>query len=536
MKKSTLRLLAVLAVASALVLLPTPPRLSATSSGTPALPGTTVAPATGSTSALYQKDETVYALLGPNGAVQSIEVVNRLYGEPGLWIDPGVYASVVNLSSGAATVLMPDSVHMESPDGENLYYQGTMASSVPLPFLVKINYALDRVPVTASELAGTSGEVAITIAISPNPDADAAFQDRFVLQTNLSLDLQHARNIVSPGATRMTAGRSSILAYTLLPGQSAVYKLSFTALDFRMSAITMTALPMQDGSAGMSELTGGLDSLRGGAAGLAGAGVELSEGLAALSAGLVSLDNGLLATSNGLAALSGGMAAGLAGGETLASQTAAIASGAAALAPALSALATQSEQLSNGYAQLTGTLSSLTVPAEQQAILAISLAQLGELNAGLQATVSGLQSIDAQFTPLAAGIAQLAAGMTDYNAGLGEVNGGLTDAATGIRTLSDAAASIAGNASGLPGGAATIAAGQQSLADGLSTLQSAVGRLIGGSDTPLTSFAAPGRFSPNSLQFLLHTPAIEAATAVPDAPKEDLDEAGFIEKLVALFR
>ncbi len=524
---------AALAVAAVLLLLPFSPSRPA-SAGTTAQP--MAASAAPGVSAAFQKDETVYGLLAPDGAVRRIEVVNHLSGAPGTWIDPGVYATVESLTAGVTPILADGQVRIESADGMDRYYQGTLQTDTPLPYLVGIAYRLDGKPVDAGSLSGADGPVDITMSVSPNPAAARPFRDRLVLQASVTLDMQYARDIRSDDAARMIAGRSAILSFTLLPGQSAEWTISFTAVDFRMSPITMTALLPNTGTAGLSDLVDGLDELRSGATSMAGAGSSLADGLTALSGGLAALDNGLADASAGLTALADGASAVQGGGRQLAGEAATLTAGMASLESAIASLATQGAQLSSGYGQLAGVLSTLTVPPEQVPVLSAGLEQLAQLNQGLQATVQGLESIRTHYAELSGGVVAMAAGLSGLSDGWASASDGLAGTDAGIRQLAAAAARIAAEAAALPDGAQQLADGQQALADALATLNGEVGRLTGVSDSALPSFAAPDGTAPRSVQFLLHTPELSPPAAVSDDPAPQDGGSGFFKKLMDLFK
>ena len=88
----------------------------------------------------------------------------------------------------------------------------------------------------------------------------------------------------------------------------------------------------------------------------------------------------------------------------------------------------------------------------------------------------------------------------------------------------------------LPKGATDLAAGQRSLADALVSLQTETDRLMGGTDTALRSFAAPGKIVPRSVQFVLHTTEIAPAATDGTTPADTTENPGFFQRLIHLFQ
>lgn len=491
--------------------------------------------AASASSTAFLKDETVYAMLAPDGSVRRIEVVNRLSGKPGTWIDPGAYTAVETLTAGIVPLLGDSRVTVVSTDGADVYYQGTMDPAAVLPFRIEVGYTLDGKPVSAEQLSGADGAAVIRLSVRPDPGS-AVPAGQLVCQAAVTLDMRHAHDIRAEGATRMVAGRSCVLSFTLLPGREAEWTVSFTASAFRMDAITLTALPLDPASTGTAGMAGGIAEMRDGAEELADAGETLAEGLAGLTDGLATLDQGIADAASGIRALADGIAALQAGGSTLAEQTAALSAGMEALEPALLALGTQSGQLAEGYTQLSGTLASLTVPVEQSAVLAACLAQMDGLNEGLSAAAAGLGTIGTQYTALSDGLSALAGGTAGLSGGITETGTGAEAAADGIAALAAGSGLLAEDSGALPDGAAGLAEGQRALAEALDTLKTEVDATLGDADAVIPSFAAPAGPAPHSLQFLFQIPAIDPPAPAP-VPAEDVDkDTGYIKRLLDLFR
>ena len=284
-----------------------------------------------------QKDETVYVSLALSGEVERIEVVNRLYGMAGTWIEPDPYLTLESLTDGIQPVREPGKMRVECPEGVDVYLQGTLDPATPLPFGVEITWLLDGEPVPADQLAGASGNMGLRLSVTPGPESMREWTARLLLQATVTLDLRTAQDIRADGAARLVAGSSYTLSYSL-PGSlltpdegvasaatgdpaaslGALWEISFTGVEFQMPAITLTAMPLSSDLLGMGGLTGGLKELQEGAAALAESSTALSGGLDALQTsmgpgaatmGLPELAAGAQALSQGQQALADGLAA-----------------------------------------------------------------------------------------------------------------------------------------------------------------------------------------------------------------------------------
>ena len=192
------------------------------------------------------KEEVVYAKLDPSGQVQRLYTVNHFGGTAGRTItDYGDYTAVRNMTTtdpiayadGAAT-LTP------SADGD-LYYEGTMDPSTPLPWLIQIHYILDGTEIDPAALAGRSGALIIRINVQPNPACQGDWFDQYALQTTVTLDTASASNIRAAGGTIASVGSQRQIIFTLLPGQTSEVEVAADVTNFSMPAITLNGIQLQ---------------------------------------------------------------------------------------------------------------------------------------------------------------------------------------------------------------------------------------------------------------------------------------------------
>jgi hypothetical protein len=206
----------------------------------------------------------------------------------------------------------------------------------------------------------------LRITVTPGSASMQAWTARLLLQATITLDLHTARDIRADGATRLVAGSSCTLSYSLPgsllspdaggaattstdPGTSlgTTWDISFTGTGFSMPAITLTALPLRTDLLGTGGLTDGLDELRQGADELAASGSALAGGLDAAQAGMEASGMGPVAAAAGLPELA-------AGAEALAQGQQELAAGLTALQEQLDRMAGNEDIPLRSYASPDG--------------------------------------------------------------------------------------------------------------------------------------------------------------------------------------
>ena len=258
-------------------------------------------------SALYTKNENVYASLAVDGTASEAYVINHFSVEnAGRIVDYGRYGEIKNLSTLNNLKKENNRIDFKVDTGE-FYYQGQM-KNVELPWKFAISYKLDGKPVTADELAGRSGKLEIVFETTKNNKADEIFYDNYLMQVSVNMDSEKVKNIIADGATIADAGANRQISFTALPGSDAEFIIKADATDFTMSGFSIAAVPysmnidmdqfnMNDFSGQISELTDAVDKLNDGASGL-------SEGMDKLCAGNEALLDGSKEIQQGLDTLS----------------------------------------------------------------------------------------------------------------------------------------------------------------------------------------------------------------------------------------
>ncbi len=293
--------------------------------------------------AVKNKEEVVYASLSADGNVNAVYAVNHFdVAAAGGVTDYGRYASVVNLTNTGAIASDGETVSFEAEEGQ-FYYQGNMASA-ELPWLLDISYNLDGINTAPQELAGKSGSVTIHITTKPNEKSNPVFYDNYLLQISVTLDTEKCGDINAPEATIASAGKNTIVTYTVMPQKNADISISASVEDFTMAGIQISGMPFainiatpetddmlsdfEKLSDAISDLNDGVGDLNDGVADLYGGAQRLEDGSAGIKNGLLQLRNNsgqLVAASSqintALSQISSSLSGALSGGMDFGSLT-----------------------------------------------------------------------------------------------------------------------------------------------------------------------------------------------------------------------
>ncbi len=331
----------------------------------------------GQSAAVRNKEEVVYATLAADGDVSAVYAVNHFeIAAAGDVTDYGRYSSVVNLTNTGAITNNGESVSFQAEEG-NFYYQGNMASA-ELPWLFDISYDLDGTKTAPRDIAGKSGNITIHIATEPNENIDPAFYDHYLLQISVTLDTDKCGDIKAPGATLASAGKNTVVTYTVMPEKDADFSLTASVNDFTMAGIQITGMPLS-----MNIETPDTDDMLGDFEKLSGAISDLNDGVGDLADGAADLTEGAQGLENGSAGIKSGLA-----------------------------------QLRDNSGQLVTASSQINT----------ALSQISSLLSG---ALSGGADFD-DLTQLPQALGQLSAGLTDISGGLTELKNGFASAYTAL--------------------------------------------------------------------------------------------------------
>jgi X-X-X-Leu-X-X-Gly heptad repeat protein len=480
---------------------------------------------------IEDRQEVIYGLLDASGAARAGYVVNHLLVRGGGTLsDEGDYRSVRNLTSTAALTL--DGRQISGlVDAGDFYYEGGLGT-VQLPWLISVAYTLDGKTVEPAELAGSSGRLSVHIKTEPNAAVNSVFFENYLLQVQLTLEGDKARDVSAPDATVASAGANQQVAFTVLPDRTGDLRLEAQVSDFEMPGIQISALPfsmvfdvpsademitdmetLADAigqlNDGVQQLSDGVRSMESGASALASGSNDLNEGLALLSRNSASLTTASSQVDGALKLI----VEQLEGGAVDPAQIEQLIGGLRQLAAGLYSGDAAQPGLAEGLAQMQGGIGSATVgldstiaglaPTSDQAALGALVGELGALSAGSQLTVqsllntntqafyvqgawygpSGNDGVKAGLEGVSAGLGQ-AVGSCQYMAGqLNAIAGGLEAGLGGLAGLGPLTAALQELSSGysdFDAGLAAYANGVDTLARNYESFNSGLARLLSG--------------------------------------------------------
>lgn len=311
------------------------------------------------------KEETVYVLANADGTARKI-IVSDWLKNPGGETSLGDYTDLNDVScvKGDTSYTMgSDGARIWDAQSGDVYYQGT--SDRQLPVEVTVRYTLDGQPISAEDLVGKSGKVAIRYDYQNTLTTEATIDGKtetihvpFAVLTGMILDNDHFRNIEVTNGKLVNDGDHTVVAGVALPGLSddldldreklnlpEYVEITADAEDFTLSNTVTLASSGLFGSVDVDD-TSGLDDLTDALSQLTDAMTQLMDGSSALYDGL----NTLLDKSGDL----------ISGIDQLAAGSAQLSAGASSLKDGASTLASGASSLKDGASQLKSGLDTLT--------------------------------------------------------------------------------------------------------------------------------------------------------------------------------
>ena len=310
-------------------------------------------PAVAASKPAFSKDETVYAVLEPNGDVRSTTVSEHLYNAGGLSsvTDRTTLTDIVNTESDAEFTQNGESLRWDTDDTD-VYYKGNTDKQLPLA--AAVTYTLDGVEKPLEELLGQSGHLVVTVKLTNQTAEKLTVDGRertivtpFVAAVGIILG-QDAANVNAEHGLLESAAKSSVAAFVTLPGVrealDGLLPSSVSALeDYLQDAVTveadvenLTAPQILIASAASAEalgqgdvfdfgdvstLTDGITQLNDAMQQLLSGAAQLVDGAGQLASGSVQLLDGANQLDSGLGQLVEGL-------DTLTSNNAALTAGA----------------------------------------------------------------------------------------------------------------------------------------------------------------------------------------------------------------
>ena len=301
----------------------------------------------------FSKDETVYAVMAPDGSVTSTTVSAHLYNAAGLSgvTDRSTLTDIVNTESDAAFTQNGDSLTWDTTDTD-VYYKGN--TSRALPVSAAVTYTLDGETAPLENLLDKSGHLTIRIDLTNNETgtvtvngAERTVVTPFITAVGVVLG-EDASNVTLEHGLLESAAKSTVAAFVTLPGVrgalSGLLPDSFSAAeDYLQDSVTveadvenLSAPQILLASAASAEALGqdnvfdlsSINSLTDGISQLNDAMQQLLSGASQLVDGVAQLDSGAVALLDGASQLNRGLDQLTDGLDTLTSNNAALTAGA----------------------------------------------------------------------------------------------------------------------------------------------------------------------------------------------------------------
>lgn len=430
------------------------------------------------------KDENVYAILGHNGEVNNIYVVNSFESDTeASFTDYGDYNSLRNLSNTNELQVQDGKITSTVPKGR-FYYQGDFVSK-ELPWNIEIDYKLDNKEIKPEDLIGKSGKVEISIDVTKNEKVKDVFFNNYTLQISTSLDGKKFSDIMAEGATIANAGNNKSINFSLLPGDEKTFMIKADVENFELNPIQFNGvlLAMDINLEGTDTMTEDV--------------VKLSDGISKLNDGAEKLKDGSENYYKGL--------------NSLAGNTGKITSSSTAIGSAISDTSKGLAELLKSTAQLNELATAMLKSTDPQT-QALAKGYLSQAKA-LEQISAGLTSLSGQYTQFDAGVGQLAGGINSLNNGYKELNSGISKLSEGTKELSD-------NTSGMD-----------------TKIQNKIDSMVSDfshKDFKPVSFVSPDNKNIGAVQFAIRTDALKIPEAAATV-EEEKAPLTFWQKLLNLF-
>lgn len=352
---------------------------------------------------LPNKEEVVYGRMNFDGSMDSLFVVNAFdVFEKTTLEDYGSYLNVVNTTTAQTIDFDGLKATIKDVDKGRFFYQGQLPASAQLPWLITFQYQLDGKPISAADLAGASGQLALQIDVKQNKNVNPIYFNNYLLTITLNLNSNMMTNLVAKDATIANAGDEKTIVFTGLPKKEATYQLSAKVTDFKMKGVQIAALPfnMALDLPDISQFTKGISDLQYGISQINFGATQLASGINQLNQNGSKLNSGANELSDGANQLKEGMNKSASGSAQFVAGLGQYTDGVNQASLGAKELVNGSSQIKDGINLLSTSLnqnaSLLNVTPEQQALINASITALQSLKTFLQDDFMA-----AKFLPLA---------------------------------------------------------------------------------------------------------------------------------------
>ncbi len=517
--------------------------------------------ATGNSSSQGAKNETVYVNLHGDGSVSEINVVNSFSGFAGDIVDFGDYEEIINLTNTQKPEVVDDQITFAAAKQNPFYYQGKMRKQ-ELPWQFRFNYELDGQEIESSSLTGAEGQLKITIDVEQNKKAVQYFQDNYLLQITVPLNMKQVSDVTAPAAAKIVAGQTLTLSFNLLPGETGSFVIEADVQNFEMRAIEIAALKSNftldsvgDIEDGFNEMSGGMKEIISGTTQLKTGMGELNEGVNSLHKGIVELSSGQSKLLEGMDNYRFGLSKFNGGLPVLRGYSSEIKNG-------LDGAVAGSEGFLAGYVSIEAGLSEFLTNKEQLAQLAhslsesadestriLALAMIAQLQ-GIEGLAEGMAKSNEGYALYTEGIGALAQQYGEFDKGIEEVTSsgeglkagfdgiyeGTLELQKGFEGLGAGAGRLNNETAKIPTNVQKMIDGQKEMDNGITEARNRIEELTTPAESDETvSFVAPGKAFPDSVQFIIRTPYLEENSETPVSADEEKESKNIWQRFTSLF-
>ncbi|MGN0240403.1 MAG: hypothetical protein ACI4CS_01835, partial [Candidatus Weimeria sp.] len=467
------------------------------------------------------KEENVYANLEEDGSVRGIYVVNSYDLDSDTEIvDYGDYSSVKNLSSDEKINVSGDKITVAAEKGK-FYYQGNLTTK-DLPWNITLHYYLDGKEVEASDLAGASGRLKITIGVSENSSVDSDFYDNYLLQAKVVLDTDKCSDITADGATVGNEGSDKDLVYNFFGSDSKEVEIDADVKDFEMDSITFTGVPLSlsidKDDLDLSDLYDKADSISSASEKLSDGADKLSSSVEKYTDGVSSAADGSAKLESGLSGLDSGISRLSSGASDLYSGTKKYTDSVSTYTKSVDSYVSGVEQIYTSVSQSAEKLKALSQSDDPQTAAAARaqyqsleslLSSLKKLTANDSALTSAGDSLDSASGSLLSGASEVKSGAGSVSDGISEVKSGAGSLTDGLNTLDKSGSELDSGAESLASGAEKFSSKTSGLSDKVDEKTDELISKLSGSDYKPESFVSTENTDVSRVQFVMKTDAVE---------------------------
>ncbi len=464
------------------------------------------------------KSETVYFMLGNDGALEKTVVVNAFSEHGDEIVDYGDYINVENLSSLSGFSGDGEKLSFK-PDSDDVFYYRGELEDAESPWVIELSYTLDGKEVKPEELAGATGLLKMKVLVKPASMND--FVNNYAIQMQGAF-INGVSEIMADGASVMAIGSQYQVGSIVLPKKEKEFLITAQVDGLELGAFTFTAVATEfDGEFDAEGIKDGVE--------------KLSDGSMEVLNGIAGLQEGIQQTDGGLSSIAGASSQLMQAANGLKQGAEGIHGGLTEFAPSLTQFSEGTKGLLGAVQQSNQGLAQVKAIAEgavmspDPSVQALAKALLGQIELGAQLETN-LMQLSAGEEQAVAGLQGLLQAQGDFVSGMNEYTAGVGQEVYGLNQLS-------GGVKQLSAGADALYGGQKEFVVGMDEAKIQLEQVIGSLDTEVQS--APKSFvseknKVDSVQFIMRTPEIR----IPKVEKEPLapiPKKGFFEKLKGLF-